>query len=57
MPLAEVATYPIDVEIFGGLPPGYSYRIAPTGMPGRSIIVWVQGLDGSQDIYYTNVGR
>jgi hypothetical protein len=31
---------------------GYSHRIAPTRVAGRYIGVWVQGPDGSQDIYY-----
>ena len=55
--LTSLATYPLDVLVFSGLPAGYSYRIAPTSVPGRSVIAWVQGPDGSQDIYYTFVNR
>ena len=51
-PLASLAQYPTGVVANGSLPAGYSHRIAPTPVAGRYIGVWVQGPEGSQDIYY-----
>jgi len=36
----------------GELPDGYSHSIVPTATPGVCLGVWVQGPEGSQDIYY-----
>jgi hypothetical protein len=51
-PLANLGQYPTGVVANGSLPAGYSHRIAPTPIAGTYIGVWVQGPDGSQDIYY-----
>ncbi|HKC80891.1 MAG TPA: hypothetical protein VKB91_06815, partial [Gemmatimonadaceae bacterium] len=51
-PVANLGQYPAGVVANASLPPGYSHRIAPTPVAGTYIGVWVQGPDGSQDIYY-----
>jgi len=51
-PLANLGQYPAGVVANSSFPAGYSYRIAPTPVAGTYIGVWVQGPDGSQDIYY-----
>jgi hypothetical protein len=52
LPLANANIYPegrIRNKRFGV---GYSHRIAPTPTPGIYIGVWVEGPEGSQDIFY-----
>lgn len=56
-PLASALAYPLDVILYVGLPAGYSHRIAPTSVTGRYVAVWVQGPEGSQDLYFTIVNR
>lgn len=34
------------------LPAGYSHKVAPTSTPGVYLAAWVQGPEGSQDVYY-----
>ncbi|HEX6628664.1 MAG TPA: sialidase family protein [Gemmatimonadaceae bacterium] len=51
-PIASLGQYSAGVVASTSLPPGYSHRIAPTPVAGTYIGVWVQGPDGSQDIYY-----
>ena len=36
----------------GSLPPGYSHKVAATPTPGVYLAAWVQGPEGSQDVYY-----
>ena len=52
LPLANANQYPVGLVENTLLPGGYSHRIAPTSTPGVYLGVWVQGPDGSQDIYY-----
>lgn len=51
-PIANLGQYPTGAAANASLPPGYSHRIAATPVAGTYIGVWVQGPDGSQDIYY-----
>jgi hypothetical protein len=34
------------------LPAGYSHKVAATSTPGVYLAAWVQGPEGSQDVYY-----
>jgi hypothetical protein len=52
VPVASLGQYPAGVTSNASLPPGYSHRVAPTPVAGTYIGVWVQGAEGSQDIYY-----
>jgi hypothetical protein len=52
LPLAGAGGYPAGVVENSLLPPGYSHKVAPTPTPGIYLGVWVQGPDGSQDVYY-----
>lgn len=52
LPLANVNMYPTGIRENASLPPGYSHRIAPTPTPGVYLGAWVQGPEGSQEIYY-----
>jgi hypothetical protein len=52
LPAPGTGAYPQSVVSNTSLPPGYSHRIAATPVAGTYIGVWVQGPDGSQDIYY-----
>ena len=52
LPLSNVQQYPTGLRENAALPPGYSHRIVATPTPGVYLAVWVQGPDGSQDIYY-----
>jgi hypothetical protein len=47
------APYPAAVAAISALPgAGYSHRITRTFVPNRYVGVWVQGPEGSQDVYY-----
>jgi hypothetical protein len=50
--VATTAPYPQGVRERGELPDGYSHRIVATAKPGVYLGVWVQGPEGSRDIYY-----
>jgi len=50
--MAFTSLYPIGIVQDTMLPAGYSHKIVPTSTPGVYFAVWVQGPDGSQDIYY-----
>ena len=52
LPLTGAGQYPNGVVTNSSLPAGYSHRIAPTSTPGVYLGVWVQGPEGSQDLYY-----
>jgi hypothetical protein len=49
---ADFGHYPTGVAQAAWLPPGYSQRITATAVPGEYLGVWVQGPEGTQDIYY-----
>lgn len=51
LPQTALGNYPTGAVLVD-LPPGYSHRIAPTSTPGIYLGVWVQGPEGSQDIWY-----
>ena len=52
-PIANLGQYPTGVMPASALEANaYSHRIAPTPVPGRYIGVWVQGPEGSQEIYF-----
>jgi hypothetical protein len=52
LPLSSVPRYPEGVVENTELPAGYSHRIAATTTPRVYLGVWVQGPEGSQDVYY-----
>jgi hypothetical protein len=52
LPLANVQQYPTGLRENTVLPPGYSHRIVATPTSDVYLAVWVQGPEGSQDIYY-----
>ena len=52
LPLSSAGRYPEGVVENTLLPAGYSHRIAATTTPGVYLGVWVQGPEGSQDVYY-----
>jgi len=52
LPLANSDRYPQGIVSDTMLSPGYSHRIVATSRPGINLGVWVQGPEGSQDIYY-----
>jgi len=52
LPIAGVGQYPSGVTAMTAMPPGYSHRLAATPVAGVYLGVWVQGPEGSQDIYY-----
>jgi len=57
-PVANLGSYPTGVTANSALTAqGYSHRIAPTPVAGTYIGVWVQGAEGSQDIYYRVFAR
>ncbi|HEX6749503.1 MAG TPA: sialidase family protein [Longimicrobium sp.] len=51
-PVANAAKYPSGVTESTLPPSGYSYKVAATPTAGVYLGVWVQGPEGSQDIYY-----
>jgi hypothetical protein len=57
LPLADVSRYPTGVTPLGQLPAGYSHRLVETTTSGVYLAVWVQGPDGTQDIYYRLIRR
>lgn len=50
--VAALDAYPAGIVENTSLPPGYSHRIAPTPVSGAYLGAWVQGPEGSQDVYY-----
>lgn len=50
--LANLGQYPTGVVATASLPAGYSHRISATPVVGRYLGVWVQGPEGSLEIYY-----
>ncbi len=52
LPLAKVGQYPAEAVEVAILPDGYSHRVAPTPTPGVYLGVWVQGPEGTQDVFY-----
>lgn len=52
IPLAGASRFPTGVVENTLLPPGYSHRMTRTATPNEYLAAWVQGPDGSQDIYY-----
>lgn len=53
LPAASFGSYTTATVADTALPgAGYSHRVAPTRVAGVFIGVWVQGPDGSQDVYY-----
>jgi hypothetical protein len=50
LPLASVGTASGSEN--ASLPAGYSHKIAATSTPGVYLAAWVQGPEGSQDVYY-----
>lgn len=52
LPLNEYFAYPSALIDNTKLPSGYSHRVARTPVDGLYFGAWVQGPEGSQDIYY-----
>ena len=52
IPLASARSYPEAAVENALMPAGYSHKIASTSTPRVYLGVWVQGPEGSQDIYY-----
>lgn len=52
LPLEELGSYPQAIIPKPLLPDGYSHRVAATSRAGVFLGVWVQGPEGSQDVYY-----
>jgi hypothetical protein len=52
LPLVDAGQYPLGLVKNKKLRAGYSHRSAPTSTPGVFIGVWVEGAEGTQDIYY-----
>jgi hypothetical protein len=50
--LERAAQFPQTLAENTRLPQGYSHRVAETATPGVYLGVWVQGLEGAQDLYY-----
>ena len=55
--LSEAGQYPARVRESTALPPGYSHRIAATSTSGVFLGAWVQGPEGTQDVYYRFFNR
>jgi hypothetical protein len=52
LPVSSAGRYPEGVAENPALPAGYSHRVAATTTAGVYLGVWVQGPEGSQDVYY-----
>jgi hypothetical protein len=52
LPVSGLASYPAGVSENTALPPGYSHRVARTPTSGVYVGAWVQGPEGSQEVYY-----
>ncbi|MEZ4417262.1 MAG: sialidase family protein [Gemmatimonadota bacterium] len=57
LPVAGLGQYPSAVVEASWLPDGYSHRVTRTAEPGQYLGAWVQGPEGSQEIYWRTVTR
>jgi hypothetical protein len=57
LPLSRLTDFPAGIAQFTLLPDGYSHRLTATGTAGEYLAAWVQGAEGTQDIYYRYIQR
>jgi hypothetical protein len=52
LPLPQILSYPAPLIVNNRVGAGYSHRVIRTPVDNLYFGAWVQGPDGSQDIYY-----